>query len=238
MESQSGYNSASHPGLQSYRSPPAPAQTQKGFARHVARHLQEISLAALPANDTSPNDDDDSGHDSDNDSDGDSDGDGDDGNNAGNKHDEIVVDGTQSPVPVFRKLIQGPEQDYTGSQLQSAGISGLTSTDKHSGVRNSTPTTQELRDSTWDWAGRGMSHTDFEKDETLPLLQGRFLGYGVNGVVHQTTCNGVALAWKRKFCRYRIGPGELQEIEIIKKLNHRHIIKLVGTYTLPRRGRY
>jgi serine/threonine protein kinase len=83
----------------------------------------------------------------------------------------------------------------------------------------------------WDWSGRGTSHVDFKKDETLPLLQGRFLGYGVHGGVYETTCNGVALAWKRKFCRYRIGSKELQEIEIIRKLNHDHIIKLVGTYT-------
>jgi hypothetical protein len=31
-----------------------PAQTQRAFARHVGRHLQEISLAALPITDTSP----------------------------------------------------------------------------------------------------------------------------------------------------------------------------------------
>src|SRR5205085_12238447 len=32
-----------------------------------------------------------------------------------------------------------------------------------------------------DWANRGTSHIDFKKDETVPLQQGRFLGYGVNG---------------------------------------------------------
>jgi uncharacterized C2H2 Zn-finger protein len=49
----------------------APAQTQKAFARHVGRHLQEISLAALPLIDTSPNSDSDD-EDDDNDQDGDS----------------------------------------------------------------------------------------------------------------------------------------------------------------------
>ena len=82
-----------------------------------------------------------------------------------------------------------------------------------------------------DWSGRHSSHVDFQKDETLPLLQGRFLGYGIHGGVYETTCNGVQLAWKRKFCRYRIGDRERREIEIIKRLDHRHIIKLVGTYT-------
>ncbi|KAF2189364.1 kinase-like protein [Zopfia rhizophila CBS 207.26] len=82
-----------------------------------------------------------------------------------------------------------------------------------------------------DWSGRLSSHVDFHKDEILPLLQGRFLGYGIHGGVYETTCNGVQLAWKRKFCRYRIGDRERREIEIIKRLDHRHIIQLVGTYT-------
>lgn len=82
-----------------------------------------------------------------------------------------------------------------------------------------------------DWAGRGTSHVAFAKEETLPLLQGRFLGYGVQGGVYETTINTIPVAWKRKFCRYKIGARELQEIEIIRKLNHQHIIELVGTYT-------
>jgi serine/threonine protein kinase len=72
---------------------------------------------------------------------------------------------------------------------------------------------------------------DFNRTEKLPLTQGRFLGYGVHGGVYETNCNGIALAWKRKFCRTKIGKRELQEIEIIKRLRHQHIIRLVGTYT-------
>jgi uncharacterized C2H2 Zn-finger protein len=48
-----------------------PAQTKKAFARHVGRHLQEISLAALPITDTSP---DSEGDDDDNDDDDDDNG--------------------------------------------------------------------------------------------------------------------------------------------------------------------
>src|SRR5436190_11106424 len=51
--------------------------------------------------------------------------------------------------------------------------------------------------SVWeDWSGRG-SHVDYKKDEVVPLVQGRYLGWGANGGVHETTCKGVALAWKR-----------------------------------------
>ncbi|EON62509.1 serine/threonine protein kinase [Coniosporium apollinis CBS 100218] len=81
-----------------------------------------------------------------------------------------------------------------------------------------------------DWSGRG-SHVDFETDETVPLQQGRFLGHGVNGGVYETTCKGVALAWKRSYCRGLIGPEERKEIEVLKKLSHCHIIELVGTYS-------
>ncbi|KAF2801725.1 kinase-like protein [Mytilinidion resinicola] len=83
----------------------------------------------------------------------------------------------------------------------------------------------------WDWANRGTSHVDFSRDETIPLETGRFLGHGVNGLVHETDCDGTKLAWKKIYCRNRITPQHRKEIEIIKKLNHRHIIELVGTYT-------
>lgn len=96
-----------------------------------------------------------------------------------------------------------------------------------------TPTSVENKkeDSVFeDWSGRG-SHVDFTADETIPLVQGRFLGHGVNGGVWETHCKGVALAWKRKHCRRKIGDAERKEITILKKLSHNHIVKLVGTYT-------
>ena len=82
-----------------------------------------------------------------------------------------------------------------------------------------------------DWSGRGTSHVDYDKSEVLPLIQGRFLGHGMHGGVYETNCNNVRLAWKRKYCRRKIGERERREIEIIKKLSHRHVIRLVGTYT-------
>src|SRR5436190_9854058 len=92
-------------------------------------------------------------------------------------------------------------------------------------------TNTELETAGLDWANRGTSHIDFKKEETVPLQQGRFLGYGVNGGVYETVVQGLSVAWKRRFCRGPIGIGELREIEILKKLRHRHIIKLLGTYT-------
>ncbi|EON66454.1 serine/threonine protein kinase [Coniosporium apollinis CBS 100218] len=81
-----------------------------------------------------------------------------------------------------------------------------------------------------DWCGRG-SHVEFETNETVPLREERFLGYGVNGGVWETACQGIKLAWKRRYCRGLIGPQERKEIEVLKKLSHHHIIQLVGTYS-------
>jgi serine/threonine protein kinase len=53
----------------------------------------------------------------------------------------------------------------------------------------------------------------------------------MNGGVYETSCRGVAVAWKRRYCRRQVDAKELREIDILKKLDHQHIIKLVGTYT-------
>ncbi|CAN9189619.1 kinase-like protein [Alternaria alternata] len=84
-----------------------------------------------------------------------------------------------------------------------------------------------------DWSGRGTSHVDYEKDERVPLVEGRFLGHGVHGEVYETeiASNGIRLAWKRKYVRRKIRQSERREIEIIKRLSHPHIIRLIGTYT-------
>ncbi|KAF2254924.1 kinase-like protein [Trematosphaeria pertusa] len=81
-----------------------------------------------------------------------------------------------------------------------------------------------------DWSGRG-AHVDFHPSENVPLEQGRFLGHGSMGGVYETSIRGHAFAWKRRFCRRKIGDAERKEIEILKKVSHRHIIRLAGSYT-------
>jgi serine/threonine protein kinase len=49
--------------------------------------------------------------------------------------------------------------------------------------------------------------------------------------VHRTTCKRVALAWKRVYCRRPVDLAQRQEIERIKRLDHHHVMRLVGTYT-------
>jgi len=83
----------------------------------------------------------------------------------------------------------------------------------------------------FDWAGHGTSHVDFGSDETLPILQGRLLGHGVNGRVYEAICHGSKLAWKQRFLQRQVATAELQRLEQLRELDHPHITKLVGTYT-------
>ncbi|PVH94620.1 kinase-like protein [Periconia macrospinosa] len=113
-----------------------------------------------------------------------------------------------------------------------SAASSLEHNPQHSSLLESTPSPcVSVNGVVLDWSGLGTSHVDFSKADNPPLQQGRFLGYGVHGGVYETSYKGIALAWKRKFCRHRIYRKERQEIEIIKRLDHRHVIKLVGTYT-------
>ncbi|KAF1841665.1 kinase-like protein [Cucurbitaria berberidis CBS 394.84] len=82
----------------------------------------------------------------------------------------------------------------------------------------------------WSQTSRG-SHVDFKDEETLPLEQGRFLGRGAVGDVHETTIQGWKLAHKRIHVRLKIGDKEKREIKILKRLSHVHMIQLIGTYT-------
>ncbi|ORY14572.1 kinase-like domain-containing protein [Clohesyomyces aquaticus] len=96
-------------------------------------------------------------------------------------------------------------------------------------------TSEEPDPSKWDWADRGTPHVQFSKDEQLPFQDGDIIGHGVNGPVVQTVIKGVCVAVKRIYCRQGARSQDLQEIEIIRKLSHPHIIKLAGSFT---RGQY
>lgn len=49
--------------------------------------------------------------------------------------------------------------------------------------------------------------------------------------IRHTICKGIPLAWKRIPCRQPISASQKGEIERIKRLDHHHIMRLVGTYT-------
>ena len=80
------------------------------------------------------------------------------------------------------------------------------------------------------WSGRG-SHAEFKPGESIPLDKGRVLGYGIDTEVVEATCKGVKVALKRIRYQQRIQIGQMKEINVLKELKHRHIVKLVGSYT-------
>ncbi|KAI9856071.1 MAG: hypothetical protein M1813_009291 [Trichoglossum hirsutum] len=87
---------------------------------------------------------------------------------------------------------------------------------------------KEAKSAVWDdWSGRGF-HVNFSANDNLPLQREDRLGSGSFATVYKTFCKGVTLAWKAE---HRPRSGELKEIESLKRLNHQHIVKLVGTFT-------
>lgn len=79
------------------------------------------------------------------------------------------------------------------------------------------------------WSGRG-SHATFMRGEIPPFEAGRALGHGRNGQVVEATCQGMKVALKRLHCSYKIQAARLKEIEVLKRLSHHHIVKLIGSY--------
>jgi serine/threonine protein kinase len=66
----------------------------------------------------------------------------------------------------------------------------------------------------------------------LTSCKGRFLGQGGDAIVHETTINYCRLAWKRSWRKRKPEDANIKtEIEILKKLSHQHLVKLVGAYT-------
>lgn len=83
----------------------------------------------------------------------------------------------------------------------------------------------------WSQTGRG-SHVEFKHSETVPLVDGRWLGRGVTGDVYETKVQGWQLAHKKLVVKRKLADKEKREIEILKRLSsHVHMIQLVGTYT-------
>lgn len=99
---------------------------------------------------------------------------------------------------------------------------------------NEEPPWELINEEPPDWSGRAIAHVDYERYERLPFELGKLLGAGINGPVYKITCDGVNLALKRISCRRKMGAREKREIEIIKRLSHDHIIRLVGTFTQGR----
>jgi serine/threonine protein kinase len=80
------------------------------------------------------------------------------------------------------------------------------------------------------WSGKGQ-HVEFERKEFIPLIEGASIGRGASADVHMVTCQGITLARKQIYCNNRVKLEDLKrELEILKKLSHKHVVTLVGSY--------
>jgi hypothetical protein len=153
---------------------------------------------------------------------------------------EILNQSTPSKPDNFRVSPATPlpnwDQDDAWNAIDHDSVRGRESALEHPSVHQSKskstepPTEKGIEAVLADWSGRGV-HVDFQNHDEVPLVQGRFLGHGSMGGVFETTVQGYTFAWKRRFCRHRIGEAERKELEILKKVSHRHIIRLAGSYT-------
>ena len=104
------------------------------------------------------------------------------------------------------------------------------STDQNSESEAAAPDTNEAsKQIPADWCGRG-PHAEFQQDETIPLAEGRELGHGRNGTVVEATCLGVVIAVKKIRRHRKMVAQDINEINVLRRLSHKHIVKLIGTY--------
>ncbi|KAI9702946.1 MAG: hypothetical protein M1836_008160 [Candelina mexicana] len=86
----------------------------------------------------------------------------------------------------------------------------------------------------YDWSGRGRD-VEFGPTEEMPFEQGKLLGRGASADVHEVICQGTVLARKQIHCNRKIKMVDVRsEIDILRRANHKHIVKLVGSYTQAR----
>jgi serine/threonine protein kinase len=87
-----------------------------------------------------------------------------------------------------------------------------------------------------DWSGRGQ-HVEYalEEQENIPLVLKGNLGFGASGIVDRVRCRRIDLARKTIRCIRPLTRQEAaKEVRHLQQLQHRHVVRLVGTYMLKK----
>jgi serine/threonine protein kinase len=87
-----------------------------------------------------------------------------------------------------------------------------------------------------DWSGRGQ-HAEYSPNEetSIPLVEGKVLGHSMSAVVQSVRCRRIELARKTIRCTRRFTKEMVvTEVQHLQELQHRHIVRLVGTYTFKK----
>jgi tRNA A-37 threonylcarbamoyl transferase component Bud32 len=85
-----------------------------------------------------------------------------------------------------------------------------------------------------DWSGRGQHvEYDLEHADQIPLAPEKILGHGASAIVESVKCRRIRLARKTIKCDRRLRKEDaITEVEHLLRLQHLHIVRVVGTYTL------
>jgi tRNA A-37 threonylcarbamoyl transferase component Bud32 len=84
------------------------------------------------------------------------------------------------------------------------------------------------------WSGRGQ-HVEYkaEEESDIPLQLKKVLGHSASAIVESVQCRRILLARKTVKCnRHLTKENVVVEVEHLQRLQHWHIIRVVGTYTL------
>jgi hypothetical protein len=87
-----------------------------------------------------------------------------------------------------------------------------------------------------DWSGRGQ-HVEYEEqhEKDIPLTAERILGYSATAVVESVMCRRIRLARKSIKCTRKLTKVDyIAEVEHLHRLQHAHILRVVGTYTFKK----
>ncbi|KAH7069053.1 kinase-like domain-containing protein, partial [Paraphoma chrysanthemicola] len=86
------------------------------------------------------------------------------------------------------------------------------------------------------WSGKGQ-HVEYGPDDEaiIPLKSEKILGHSHTAIIDSVRCRRIRLARKKIACNRRLKKEEaVIEVEHLTKLQHYHIVRVVGTYTFKK----
>jgi serine/threonine protein kinase len=87
-----------------------------------------------------------------------------------------------------------------------------------------------------DWSGEGQ-HVEYspEDEGEIPLRSEKILGHSQTAIIDSVRCRRIRLARKKITCSRRLKKEDaIVEVEHLMRLQHAHIVRVVGTYTLKK----
>ncbi|KAH7359533.1 kinase-like domain-containing protein [Pyrenochaeta sp. MPI-SDFR-AT-0127] len=87
-----------------------------------------------------------------------------------------------------------------------------------------------------DWSGHGQ-HVEYRQEDAnnIPLRSEKVLGHSATAIIDSVRCRRIRLARKKICCNRRLKKEDaIIEVQHLQRLQHSHIVRVVGTYTLKK----